>query len=105
MLVTQLCPALCDLMDLDCWLLCPWNSPGKNTGEWVAVPSPGHLPDPGTKPRSPVLQADSLPFEPPGKPLYIYVGMSIHCLLHLLTSIKYSMFIKLYKGISISDHK
>ena len=31
-------------------------------------PSPGDLPDPGTEPRSPALQADSLPSEPPGKP-------------------------------------
>ena len=30
-------------------------------------PSPGDLPDPGTEPRSPALQADSLPSEPPGK--------------------------------------
>ena len=35
--------------------------------EWVAIPSPGELPDPGTEPRSPTLQADFLPFEPPGK--------------------------------------
>ena len=32
-------------------------------------PSPGDLPDPGIKPRSPALQADALPSEPPGKPL------------------------------------
>ena len=31
-------------------------------------PSPGHLPNTGIKPRSPALQADSLPTEPPGKP-------------------------------------
>ena len=31
-------------------------------------PSPGDLPNPGIKPRSPTLQADSLPSEPPGKP-------------------------------------
>ena len=31
-------------------------------------PSPGDLPKPGIKPRSPALQADSLPAEPPGKP-------------------------------------
>ena len=31
-------------------------------------PSPGHLPNPGIKPRSPALQEDSLPSEPPGKP-------------------------------------
>ena len=30
-------------------------------------PSPGKLPDPGIKPRSPALQSDSLPSEPPGK--------------------------------------
>ena len=36
--------------------------------EWIAFPSPGDLPNPGIKPRSPALQADSLPAEPPGKP-------------------------------------
>jgi len=35
-------------------------------------PSPGDLPDPGIKPRSPALQANSLPAEPPGEPLLIY---------------------------------
>ena len=30
-------------------------------------PSPGDLPNPGIKPRSPALQADSLPAEPPGE--------------------------------------
>ena len=30
-------------------------------------PSPGDLPDPGIKLRSPTLQADSLPSGPPGK--------------------------------------
>ena len=36
-------------------------------------PSPGDLPNPGIKPRSSTLQADSLPFEPPGKPTLIMV--------------------------------
>ena len=31
-------------------------------------PSPGDLPNPGFKPRYPALQADSLQYEPPGKP-------------------------------------
>ena len=31
-------------------------------------PSPGDLPKPGIQPRSPALQVDSLPAEPPGKP-------------------------------------
>ena len=30
-------------------------------------PSTGDLPDPGMEPRSPALQADALPPEPPGK--------------------------------------
>ena len=34
----------------------------------VPFPSPGVLSDPGSEPRSPLLQADSLPSEPPGKP-------------------------------------
>ena len=36
--------------------------------EWVAISSPGDLLDPGMEPRSPTLQADFLPSEPPGKP-------------------------------------
>ena len=35
--------------------------------EWVAIPSPGDLPDPGIKPGSPALQEDSLPAGYPGK--------------------------------------
>ena len=34
----------------------------------LPFPSPGNLPNPGIEPRSPELQADSLPSEPPGKP-------------------------------------
>ena len=38
-------------------------------GYWSGLPfpSPGDLLNPGIKPGSPTLQADSLPFEPPGK--------------------------------------
>ena len=42
--------------------------------EWVAIPSPGDLPNPGIEPRSPGLQADSLPAKPPGKPKKTGVG-------------------------------
>ena len=40
-------------------------------GYWngLPFPSPGYLPEPGIKPASPALQAESLPFEPVGKPL------------------------------------
>ena len=33
----------------------------------LPFPSPGDLPNPGFEPRCPVLQADALPSEPPGK--------------------------------------
>ena len=50
-------------------LLCPWDFPGKNIGYGLPFPSPGNLPDPGTEPRSPTLQADSLPTEISGSSL------------------------------------
>ena len=37
-------------------------------------PSPGDLPNPGIKHRPPILQVDSLPAEPPGKPKKTGVG-------------------------------
>ena len=42
---------------------------------WSGLPfaSPGDLPDPGIKPGSPALQADTLPFEPTGKSMY-FIG-------------------------------
>ena len=60
----QSCPTLC-------LFLCPRDSAGKNAAVGCQFPPPGDLPDPGTEPVSPVspvLQADSLPTEPPGKP-------------------------------------
>ena len=42
--------------------------------EWVFPPSPGNLPIPGIKPRSPTLQVDSLLAESPGKPKNMKVG-------------------------------
>ena len=54
--VAQSCPTLCDPTDytvhgiLQARIL-----------EWLAFPSPGNLPNSGTEPRSPTLQADSLP--------------------------------------------
>ena len=33
--------------------------------EWVAMPPPGDLPNPGIKLKSPILQMDSLPSDPP----------------------------------------
>ena len=41
-------------------------------GSREPFPSPGDLPNPGIKARSPTLQADSLPAEPPGK--WVWIG-------------------------------
>ena len=66
-LVAQSCPTL--WKPLDC------SPPGPSVHgifqarilEWVTIPSPGDLPDPGIKPMSPVspaLEVDSFPTEP-----------------------------------------
>ena len=70
--VTQSCPTLCD----------PWTVVGQAPPSmgfsrreyWTGLPfpSPGDLPDSGIKPRSPALQADSLPSEPPGNPVWYF---------------------------------
>ena len=56
--------------------LCPWNSPGKNTGVGChsllqIFPIQGS--NPGIEPRSPTLWADSLPSKPPRKSLFFLV--------------------------------
>ena len=49
--------------------LAPLSMGFSKQGYWSGLPfpSPGDLPDPGIKPRSPALQADSLLSEPRGK--------------------------------------
>ena len=68
-LVTQSCPTLYDPKG--------YNSPPaplsmefSRQEYWSGLPfpSPGDLPNSGIEPRSPALQADSLPSESPGKP-------------------------------------
>ena len=44
----------------------------------LPFPSPGDRPDPGIKPGSSALQADSLPPEPPGKPSLLKQFHSSH---------------------------
>ena len=68
--VAKLCPTLCNPMELQVPCQVPlfmeFSRP-KYWNGWL-FPSPRNLPNPGIKPRSPELQADSLPFEAPGKP-------------------------------------
>ena len=51
------------------WLFAtPWNSPSQNTGVGSLSLLQGDLPNPGIEPRSPTLQADSLPVIPSSEP-------------------------------------
>ena len=67
MLVAQLHPTHCDPHGhYPTRFLCPWNFPGKKYRSRLPFPFWRDLPDPGIKPGSAALQADSLLFEPPG---------------------------------------
>ena len=46
----------------------PWGFSRQEHWRRLPCPSPGNLPNPEIQPRSPALQEDSLPSEPPGKP-------------------------------------
>ena len=71
--VTQLCLTLCD--PVGCSL------PGSSIHgilqarilEWVAISFSKDHPNPGIEPGSPTLQADTLPSEPPGTSVYVYM--------------------------------
>ena len=103
-LVTHLFPILCDPMDS--------SSPGSSVHgilqtrilEWVAIPSPGDLPDPGIEPRSPALQADSLPSEPPGKPILSKQTYSVPIILKKNLPLNFSgpFTVKLFKRLPYS---
>ena len=50
-------------------LLCPWRFSRQEYWSGLPCPPPRGLPNPGVEPRSPTLQVDSLPSEPPAKPM------------------------------------
>ena len=55
-------------------LLCPSGFSRQECWSGLPCPPPGDLLKPGTKPRSPTLQVNSSPSEPPGKPKNTGVG-------------------------------
>ena len=69
-------------------LLCPWGFSRQDYWSGLPCLPPRDLPNPGIKPRSPTLQADSLPAELPGKP---HVSLS-STLIHSIHSIYRSLF-------------
>ena len=71
-LAAQSCPTLCEPTDYS--RQAPLSTEFSRQECWngLPFPSPGDLPDPGIELRSPTLQVDSLPCEPPGKPQMRY---------------------------------
>ena len=76
-LVAQLCPTLCNPVDYSPLGFSVHGILQARILEWVAMPEP----------KSPALQVDSLPFEPPGKPnklLWLYLFLVICLLIFIL---------------------
>ena len=66
-LVVQSCPTLRHHGLQPTRLLCPWGFSRQEYWSGLPYLRPGDLPDLGIEPRSPALQADSLPSDPPGE--------------------------------------
>ena len=60
-LVVQLCLTFCELMDCSLAGSCVHGILQAKYCSGLPFPFPGDLPDPAVEPRSPALQADSLP--------------------------------------------
>ena len=93
MKVAQSYPTLCDPMDYTVHGLLQ-----ARILEWVAFPFSRGSSNQEIKPRSPALRVDSLPAEPQGKPVYVYmcvfmyirgcISMCIRALLSLFSQTK-----------------
>jgi len=79
----QYCLTLFDPMDCSCQapLAMEFSRPEYWSG--LPCPPPGNLPNPGIRPRSLTLQVDSLPAEPPGKPMDRINMLPIHGIIEL----------------------
>ena len=64
-------------------LLCPWEFSRQEYWSSLPWPPPGDFPNPEIEPRSPTLQADSLPSQPSGKPIHTHTHM--YRLMHIST--------------------
>ena len=76
---------LCSVVsDLTLWIVAQWAAlfmEFSRQEHWSGLPfpPPGVLPNPGIEPRSPTLQADTLPSEPPRKPQNTGMGSLSLC--------------------------
>ena len=62
-LVAKSCPTLSSPWTVACWAPLSMEFSWQEYWSGLPFPSPGDLPNPGMEPRSPALQADSLPTE------------------------------------------
>ena len=86
-LVAQSHPTLCDAMDCSLPVSSVHGIFQQEYWSGLPLPSPGGLPNPGIKPRSPVLQADLfLLSEPLGK-TYKYIYKSTSCITVVVKSL------------------
>ena len=69
------------------------------TSDSLRPPSLEDLPDPGIKPGSPALQADSLPSEPPGIKIYLFWPF---CIVFLFFSAAFFFFLSLNSTESLT---
>ena len=87
--VAQLCPTLCNPMDCIAYqALQSMEFSSQEYWSGLPFPSPGDLPNPGIEPRSPALQADTLPSEPPEKEpkLTIFKNSYLDCCQKITTA-------------------
>ena len=72
-LATQSCSTRCNPMDCTCQAPLSMEFSRQEYWSGLPFPSPGDLPNPGIKPRSPALQADTLRSKPKRKPIYVWL--------------------------------
>ena len=63
------CPTVCNLWTIACQAPLSMGFSRQEYWGGLPCPSPGNLPNPRIKTGSPALQVDSLPSEPPGRPM------------------------------------
>ena len=66
-LIAKSCPTLASPWAVACQTPLSMGFSREEYWSGLPFPSPGDLPDPGIKPRSPALRAETLTSEPPGK--------------------------------------
>ena len=76
-LVAKLCPTLVTSWTVACQAPLSMGFSKQEYWSVLPFPSPGDLPNPGIKPRSPVLQVDSLPTEPQGEPFFSEKSLNV----------------------------